>query len=128
VALVHGLGQPRRPVRAVVLGAGGFLGRALVAALRARGDTVVPLGAADIDLGDRAAAEALGARLRSDDTLVFLAAVTPDRGRDSAALMRNLEMGRAVTAAARAARVARTWEARSRALAHEERTHEALGA
>jgi len=102
MTLVHQLPAARRPVRVVVLGAGGFLGRGLAAALRARGDDVVALGTAEIDLAAPAAGDALAALLHRDDTLVFLAALTPDRGRDSATLMRNLAMARAVAAAARA--------------------------
>jgi len=93
--------EERNPARVVVLGAGGFLGRALVAACAGAGIDTVALGSRDIDLADAGAGAALAARLRADDVLVFLSAVTPDKGRDSATLMRNLAIGRSVCEAAR---------------------------
>jgi UDP-glucose 4-epimerase len=89
------------PTRVVVLGAGGFLGRGVLAACAHAGMDAVGIGSRDIDLADAAAGTALGERLRPKDVVVFLAAVTPDRGRDTATLMRNLAIGRSVCEAAR---------------------------
>jgi UDP-glucose 4-epimerase len=93
--------SPRKPERVVVLGSGGFLGRKLLAACKAAQVEAIGLGSRDIDLTDPAAAARLAERLRPKDVLVFLAALTPDKGRDSGALMRNLAMGRTVCEAAR---------------------------
>ena len=53
-----------------------------------------------------AAQARLAERLRPKDVLVFLAALTPDKGRDSGTLMRNLAMCRAVCEATRGVEIA----------------------
>jgi nucleoside-diphosphate-sugar epimerase len=83
----------------VVLGAGGFLGRRLLDVCAAADIATLPLGSRDLDLADAAAGAQLAERLRPRDALVFLSALTPDKGRDTATLLRNLAMGRAVCAA-----------------------------
>jgi UDP-glucose 4-epimerase len=95
-----------KPARIVVLGAGGFLGRRLLAACAAAGVEAAGLGSRDLDLTDPTAGAQLAQRLRPADVLVFLAALTPDKGRDSATLMRNLAMGRAVCEATRSVELA----------------------
>jgi nucleoside-diphosphate-sugar epimerase len=104
--LTHGLSEPRKPGRVVVLGAGGFLGRHLCAALTAGGIPALALGSNDIDLADAAAGARLRERLTPADSVVFLSALTPDKGRDSATLMRNLAMARSVCEATRGANAA----------------------
>jgi len=101
MTLSHAHTSPRNPARVVVLGAGGFLGRRVLAACGAAGMATLALGARDVDLADPAAGARLAERLRPQDALVFLAALTPDKGRDSATLLRNLAMGRAVGEATR---------------------------
>lgn len=86
--------------RAVIVGARGFLGRAVVGRLQGAGIAVLPLSSAELDLTQPDAGDRLGAHARDGDTLVFLAALTPEHGRDSATLMRNLAMARAVVAVA----------------------------
>jgi nucleoside-diphosphate-sugar epimerase len=63
----------------VVAGAGGFLGRAVVRALRARGHQAIELTRADADIADPAALARLPFR---GDVLVNAAARTPSPGRD----------------------------------------------
>jgi len=92
MTLSHKQGDPAKPARIVVLGAGGFLGRRLLAACAATGVEAAGLGSRDLDLTDPAAGAQLAQWLRPADVLVFLAALTPDKGRDSATLMRNLAM------------------------------------
>lgn len=104
--LTHASPDPRPPGRVVVLGANGFLGRGLVDTLAAAGSTVLALTRADIDLAAPGAGKALAERLADGDTLVFLSAITPDKGRDSGNLIRNLQMGRAVCEAASAVKLA----------------------
>jgi UDP-glucose 4-epimerase len=101
MTLSHIYDAPRKPARLVVLGAGGFLGGRLLKACEAAGIEAAALGSRDIDLGDAAAPARLAQHLRAKDALVFLAALTPDKGRDSGTLMRNLAMARAVVEAAR---------------------------
>jgi UDP-glucose 4-epimerase len=106
MTLLHKQGDSMKPARIVVLGAGGFLGRRLLAACAAAGIEAAGLGSRDIDLTNPDAGAQLAQRLRPADVLVFLAALTPDKGRDSAALMRNLAMGRAVCEATRSVELA----------------------
>jgi nucleoside-diphosphate-sugar epimerase len=87
------------PARVVVLGASGFLGGAIAARFAARGTPVEALSSRDIDLTTAAAAAALETRLWPDDVLVFVSALTPDRGKDIGTMMRNLAMGEQVCAA-----------------------------
>src|SRR5271157_697727 len=98
--LTHSSASPTLPARIVVLGAGGFLGKRLTAALAAAGSTVVALTRREVDLTAPRAEKTLSAHLQGGDTLVFLSAITPDKGRDSGNLMQNLAMGRAVCTAA----------------------------
>jgi len=97
--LTHNLPAPRPPARAVLLGAGGFLGRALARRLAAAGVATLAPVSRELDLAAPGTSDALAAQLREDDSVVFLAALTPDRGRDIATMMRNLEMGRQVALA-----------------------------
>ncbi len=93
--------QAANPARTVVLGARGFLGAELVRQLEGQGAAVLGLGSHEIDLTSDGAGAALARHLRPDDTLVMLAALTPDKGRDTATLMRNLRMADAICAALR---------------------------
>jgi UDP-glucose 4-epimerase len=104
--LSHAHSSPQKPARVVVLGSGGFLGKPLLEACATAGITCLGLGSKDIDLAEGSAAGQLAPRLRPKDVVVFLAALTPDKGRDSATLMRNLAMARAVCEAARSAKLA----------------------
>jgi len=106
MTLSHKQGDPLKPARIVVLGAGGFLGRRLLAACAASGVEAEGLGSRDLDLTDASAGAQLAQLLRPRDVLVFLAALTPDKGRDSSTLMRNLAMGRAVCEATRSVELA----------------------
>jgi UDP-glucose 4-epimerase len=106
MTLSHAHNRPQKPSRVVVLGAGGFLGVRLLEACAAAGIETLGLGSRDVDLSEPAASARLTELLRPRDVLVFLAALTPDKGRDSGALMRNLAMGRAVCEATRSVELA----------------------
>jgi nucleoside-diphosphate-sugar epimerase len=106
MTLSHAHSAAQRPARVVVLGAGGFLGRRLLQLCAGAGIAAIGLSSRDIDLADGSAAAALAERLRAKDVLIFLAAVAPDKGRDSGTLMRNLAMARAVCEATRNADLA----------------------
>ena len=92
--IVHAHAEPRDPARVVVLGARGFIGAALMQRLPALG-----ISKAEIDLTSPDAVERLAARLQPNDALVMLSALTPDKGRDLGALMKNLAMMTHVCAA-----------------------------
>ncbi len=83
----------------MVLGAKGFVGRALVARLARDGSSVLPISRDGIDLAADGAADRLTAELRPDDCLVFLSALTPDKGRGIPAFLTNIQMAAAVSSA-----------------------------
>lgn len=78
--------------RIVVLGSGGFIGRQLVTSLRAGPNPIVAVTRNEVDFGSALAKDALVDLLRESDRIVFLAAITPDRGRDVGAMLANIEM------------------------------------
>jgi UDP-glucose 4-epimerase len=95
--IAHLNDTPRKPSRAVVLGAGGFIGGAVARRLRSEGIEVAALGRESCDLLAPEAATRLAAELRPDHTLVFVSARAP--AKDVAMLMENIRMGEAVCAA-----------------------------
>src|ERR1700716_1312748 len=97
--LAHQNAQPEKPARVVVLGFGGVLGKALLRRLKTDGLAGLGLGSADIDLQGAEAADKLQRVLKPDDAVVFLSALTPDKGRDIATLIKNLRMAEAVASA-----------------------------
>jgi nucleoside-diphosphate-sugar epimerase len=97
VTLVLHRREPVKPPRAVVLGAGGFIGSAIAARLEARGVNVLRLARREIDLLRDDAADAVAETLRPDDTLVAVAAVAPVR--DMAGFVANARLVRATVEA-----------------------------
>jgi UDP-glucose 4-epimerase len=106
MTLSHVHSRPRMPDRVVVLGSSGFLGRGLVRVCTAAGIETIGLGSREVDLADASGGAQLVERLRPRDVVVFLSALTPDKGRDSGTLMRNLAMCRAVCEATHAVQIA----------------------
>lgn len=94
--LYHAFDKPRNPSRVVVMGAGGFVGRNLAARLEKYDIPALLLTSRDLDLSADETAVELAARLKPDDALVMLSALTPDKGRDVATLLRNIIMAQAV--------------------------------
>jgi UDP-glucose 4-epimerase len=97
--LTHQLSSPVPPRRVVVLGSRGFVGANLVSCLQAQSIDVLGLSSRDVDLTAIESVTALRSAIRPDDALVFVSALTPDKGRDIATMMRNLQMGQHVCAA-----------------------------
>ena len=91
--------MPKIPARVVLLGVRGFIGTALKKQLEAQGVPMLALTSAEIDLAAVGAADALAALIRPTDAVVMLAALTPDKGRDVATLIKNLAMMQSVCAA-----------------------------
>lgn len=90
--IVHAHAEARKPARVVLVGASGFIGRTLRARLQKDAVEALALGSKEIDLTAPAAEGGLAAALRPTDTVVMLSALTPDKGKDSATLMKNLAM------------------------------------
>jgi len=84
--------KPINPARVVVLGARGFIGRALVAALQQARITALPVSSADLDLTAENAGDRLAAMLQPDDAVVLLSALTPDKGRGLQPFLANIRM------------------------------------
>jgi nucleoside-diphosphate-sugar epimerase len=85
--------------RVVILGSAGFVAPALAASLRSDGIDFVAIGSSTLDLSDPMSGPRLAQMLHRDDTLVFAAALTPEKGRDLATLAKNLRMAEAVSGA-----------------------------
>jgi UDP-glucose 4-epimerase len=96
--LIHQNAAALERSRVVLLGAGGFLSPELARRLAQDGVPVRAIGSGEIDLSADGAADRLAAELRPDDVVVMAAALTPDRGRDIATLMKNLRMAESVCA------------------------------
>ena len=95
--LEHQTNPPQHPVRAVVIGAGGFVGGAIAQQLRSDNVPVLGITRKDIDLLQEDAGKKLAGLLRADDAVVFVSAIAP--ARNSAALMQNLVMAEQLIAA-----------------------------
>jgi UDP-glucose 4-epimerase len=97
--LAHHTEHPVAPNRVVVLGAGGFVGRKLVERLKDDGVLTEAFGRDRLDLAAEDAADKLASELQPKDTIVLLAALTPDKGRGIPPFLANLRMAATVCAA-----------------------------
>jgi len=102
--LEHAQGEPITPTRVVVIGAGGFVGGAIVRRLTRDGVPVHGLTRKEVDLLADGAADRLAAALAADDSVVFVSALAP--ARTPAMLVQNLRMAEAVGQAVAARPVA----------------------
>ena len=84
--------EPKKPERVVLLGARGFIGAAIRRQLDAQRIPTLAPASAELNLTEADAGGKLAATLKPADSVVVLAAITPDKGRDSATLMKNLAM------------------------------------
>lgn len=93
----HTHSSPQKPARAVILGAGGFIGGAIHGRLQREGVPTLALGRPALDLLAPDAGERLAALLQPADALVFVSARAPVK--HAAMLIDNLRMSEAVCAA-----------------------------
>lgn len=84
--------KPISPVRVVILGARGFIGRVLVEALRQASIATLPVSSVDLDLAAEDAGDRLAAMLRPSDAIVLLSALTPDKGRGLQPFLANIRI------------------------------------
>lgn len=97
--IIHQNTQSQKPTRVVLLGARGFIGTAIRSQIEAQGIPVIAPTSAELNLAETTAADKLAALLKPSDAVVILAALTPDKGRDIATLMKNLAIMQNVCAA-----------------------------
>ena len=83
---------PVAPKRVVILGGSGFVGKALVKHLSCQSMDVLSFGSEQMDLSSESCVAKLQALLQTEDCLIILSALTPDRGRGIDTLMKNLRM------------------------------------
>jgi nucleoside-diphosphate-sugar epimerase len=101
--LEHLNSAPRDPRRAVVLGAGGFVGGAIARRLAADGLPVKGIRRTDVDLLGSDAVARLEELLAPDDSVVFVSALAP--ARTATVLAQNVRMAEAVCAAVTATKI-----------------------
>ena len=87
------------PLRVVILGSSGFLGRALHGELTRTGVEVVAHSSKTLDLSRPEAAEVLVGQLDPGTMLVFASALTPDRGQTIETYSANVAMAASVARA-----------------------------
>ncbi|HUO43437.1 MAG TPA: NAD(P)-dependent oxidoreductase [Burkholderiales bacterium] len=95
--LEHLNAAPTRPERVVIIGAGGFVGGAILKKLRDAGTQVLALTRRELDLLDAGATAKLAQMLKPQDSVVMVSAVAP--AKNVTMLMQNLKMAEAVCAA-----------------------------
>ena len=94
----HRNSNPTQPSRVIVLGGSGFVGKDLIGHLATTGTPTLALSSTDIDLSRPESVGQLKATLQESDCLVFVSALTPDKGRVVDTLMQNLRMAENVCA------------------------------
>src|SRR5579859_7961907 len=97
--IAHRNAEPKKPERVVLLGARGFIGAAIRRQLDAQRIPTFAPASAELNLTESDAFGKLAATLNAADTLVMLAAITPDKGHDTASLMKNLAIMQSVCTA-----------------------------
>lgn len=85
-----------KPSRAVILGSKGFIGSAIAAQLTTQGLPVKALSSKELNLCAADAGDSLAQHLQPEDSLVFVSALTPDKGKDLATMKQNIAMAEAV--------------------------------
>ncbi|OAI53270.1 hypothetical protein AYO44_04370 [Planctomycetaceae bacterium SCGC AG-212-F19] len=99
----HHHAVPEWPARVIILGGSGFVGRSLTDFLSQRGVHTLSLSSTELNLMAPAAAEHLRRLIAPDDVVVIASAITPDKGKDITALIRNLVMAENLSSALAAA-------------------------
>lgn len=92
--LVHHHPKPSPPTRVVVIGAGGFVGGAIVKQLSSEGIPLLSLTRKEVDLLQEHASEKLRGFLRPTDSVVLVSALAP--AKTVTMLMQNLQMAERV--------------------------------
>ncbi len=78
--------------RVVLIGGSGFIGKAIANALKQEKIDFLSISSKEINLIEPQSIEKLSQLLRPTDSVVMLSALTPDRGKDAATLIKNIAM------------------------------------
>lgn len=81
-----------KPNRVVIFGSGGFIGKNLKDSLENENINVVGISTKDIDLIKRDSVCQIKDLIKENDNVVFLSALTPDKGKDLNTYKKNIEM------------------------------------
>lgn len=84
--------ENKAPQRVIVLGGAGVIGKALKQTLENRGVEILSLSKENLDLTDPHSTDQLISLLKPTDAVVFLATVTPDKGKGLDAFIKNVKM------------------------------------
>lgn len=90
--LINRFKKAQAPSRVVVLGSSGFVGSALMKCLNNSNINAVGVTSRDIDLRTEESIQQLSDFFKKDDAVVFVSALTPDKGRDPRTMIQNLKM------------------------------------
>lgn len=91
--LTHSSQEKRKPKRVLVFGTKGFIGTELVQYLELENINYIPVSSQDVDLTATGSALELKNLIEDGDSLVFLSAITPDKGRELSDYNKNIKMG-----------------------------------
>lgn len=94
--IAHQNSYPQKPIRVVLLGGSGFIGHVICKQLEAQDIPFITFSSKELNLAAADAPSKLALMLKPSDAIIMLAALTPDRGRDIATLMKNLTMMQSV--------------------------------
>lgn len=93
--LQHLNDSPEAPNRVVVIGAGGFVGGAVMAELNALGVDMHGVARSDVDLLSDSAAEVLAGYFKPGDAVVAVSAIAP--AKDASMMIDNMKLAKAIT-------------------------------
>ena len=97
--------QQTKPERIVIIGSSGFVGQSLVKKLAQHNTPVLCLGRKDLDFTAPKAHQELEKLLKPSDSLIFLAAITPDKGKGIDPLVANIQIASTVSQAIEIAKI-----------------------
>lgn len=78
--------------RLVIIGGSGFVGKNLGNYLTEKNISVISLNSKECNLLDEKSSQKLSSIIKEDDVVVFASALTPDKGKDEHAFMKNVSM------------------------------------
>ncbi|MBK6647389.1 MAG: NAD-dependent epimerase/dehydratase family protein [Anaerolineales bacterium] len=84
--------NPVKPSRVVLIGAYGFLGRKLIDHLNSQQIEYLPIDLPEVDLTAPTSVEKFLEVIKPEDSVIFTSALTPDKGKDRGAMLKNIAM------------------------------------